>query len=290
MARIARDCVGPKVAIPGLFLLLLALMALSSACETQPPYASNLNGERIHLVDCREAADPTWDELKAFLTADKTDESKYIRDVYMCGEFAQEVHNNAEAAGIRSAWVLVKFQDDCERHALNAFNTTDKGLVYVDCSHVNCGNKKLCSHLGYPDGWDRVAYVVVGEEYGQVSLDVVKGLSYEHYETQVGLWHAYDSAVEAYHSAHVAYRLALLAHNDEFGAYRDLLAGCEGNPNAPDCMELGYWHDALKEEEAELARKFSQLDSQLAALGRFLAELGEYWAPMGIVADVGVYW
>jgi hypothetical protein len=286
-----RDSVGPMVAILGLLLLLLAITTMSSACDTQPPYVYyDMNDEQVRLVNSPEAADPTWDELKAFLTAEKTDESEYIRDEYMCGEFAKDVHDKAEAAGITSAWVLVRFQDDCQRHALNAFNTTDKGLVYVDCSHVDCGNKKLCSYLGYPDGWDRVAYVVVGEEYGQVSLDVVRGLSYEDYETQVELWHAYDSAVEAYHNAHVGYRLALLVHNDEHDAYRDLLAGCEGKPSAHDCMKLGHWRDELEEEEAELARELSQLDNELAALGGLQAELGEYWVPMGIVADVEVYW
>lgn len=53
----------------------------------------------------------------------------YITSGYMCINFAVDLHNNAEKAGIRCAVV-----DDNNGHVFNAFYTTDKGLVYSDAS------------------------------------------------------------------------------------------------------------------------------------------------------------
>jgi ABC-type transporter Mla subunit MlaD len=99
-----------------------------------PPYHSgSLN--RITLVNQDKAQNPTWRELLVFLRADKTDKKLYIPGDYVCGGFAQDVHNNAEAQGIRAAFVVVHFQDkNLDSHALNAFKTVDKGLVYIDCT------------------------------------------------------------------------------------------------------------------------------------------------------------
>ena len=58
----------------------------------------------------------------------------YIEHVYDCSQFSRDVHNNAEAVGIRAAVVHVKFRNQWVNHALNAFLTTDYGLVYVDCT------------------------------------------------------------------------------------------------------------------------------------------------------------
>jgi hypothetical protein len=95
-----------------------------------PPYRS---GDALELVlnNNRNAKDPTWLELRAFLLEDKTDKHLYIPGEYECGNFAEELHNNAEAAGIRSAFVGIHFYDEIP-HAINAFKTTDLGLVYVD--------------------------------------------------------------------------------------------------------------------------------------------------------------
>ena len=54
----------------------------------------------------------------------------YVRSGYGCLNFAVDLHNNAEKAGIRCGMVV----DRKEWHCLNAFRTTDRGLVYVDAS------------------------------------------------------------------------------------------------------------------------------------------------------------
>jgi len=95
-----------------------------------PPYRS---GDALELVltNNNNAKDPTWLELRAFLLEDKTDKNLYIPGEYECGNFAEELHNNAEADGIRTAFVGIHYYDDVS-HAINAFKTTDLGLVYVD--------------------------------------------------------------------------------------------------------------------------------------------------------------
>jgi hypothetical protein len=90
----------------------------------------------VELVDNPAAQNPTWNELMAFLAEDKTEQHEYIAKVYDCSQFSRDVHNNAEAAGIRAAEVQIWFQNENTGHALNAFITTDYGLVYVDCTNA----------------------------------------------------------------------------------------------------------------------------------------------------------
>jgi hypothetical protein len=80
-----------------------------------------------------DAVNPTYHELENFLRADRTDSYRYIYYYYMCGNFAETVHNNAEAAGIRAAVVFIQYNYG-DGHAIDAFVTTDRGLVYIDCT------------------------------------------------------------------------------------------------------------------------------------------------------------
>jgi len=97
-------------------------------------YGDSLLSRRpINLENSENATNPSWMQLKNFLKTDKTDMRQYILGSYVCCNYVEDVHNNAEAAGIRSAAVVVEFTED-ESHALNAFKTTDRGLVYIDCT------------------------------------------------------------------------------------------------------------------------------------------------------------
>ena len=107
----------------------------------------------IQLVNNSDATNPTWQQLKDFLRSDKTDQNQYILGSYICVDFAKEVHDNAEAAGIRAAFVGVSFEGEIEGHALNAFETIDKGLVYIDCTEL-----------------DTIIYIEKGKEYQPISL------------------------------------------------------------------------------------------------------------------------
>ena len=142
----------------------------------QPPFQIG------HLVSSETSVDPTWDELLDFLLGDQTDTNPYVSDSYMCGEFARDVHNNAEATGIRAAFVVVRLSRGylpCSSlqgfgldtyHALNAFKTTDRGLVFIDCTGLG-------SSQAGPSSRDKIVSVRLGWKYRPRSLFPESGWS-----------------------------------------------------------------------------------------------------------------
>jgi hypothetical protein len=124
------------------------------ASGEKPPFIN------VRLVEKSAAADPTWVQLQGFILADKTDANRYIPDKYVCGEFASDVHNNAEAAGIRCALVAIKL--DSSWHACDAFMTTDRGLVFVDCTGVQDNDG--------PPNRDKTVSIALGKDYIPVSM------------------------------------------------------------------------------------------------------------------------
>lgn len=144
--------------------------------ETQTPVENNdiymtktnyLGGENeIELAVNPNAIDPTYDQAIEFIRADRTDRNKYIPNKYICGDFAMDVQHNAEVAGYNCAWVYVEFKDG-RSHACNAFNTIDRGLVFVDCTR--------CRGEG-PTNQDCLVHVINGEEY---TRELIKESNYE---------------------------------------------------------------------------------------------------------------
>jgi len=120
------------------------------------------------IVNYESASNPTWAELLDFLLEDKTDENDYVPDVYMCGDYARDVHNNAERAGIRAAYVAIEFPSSY--HALNAFKTTDKGLVFIDCTGLEAWESG-------PSNRDKTVDVELGKRYVPKSLFPESGWS-----------------------------------------------------------------------------------------------------------------
>ena len=74
---------------------------------------------------------PTHNELKSFLTEDKTDSEQYVEGVYTCSDFSADVNNNAEAQGLRAAVVFIDFPSE-RSHVVVAFETVDKGLIFIE--------------------------------------------------------------------------------------------------------------------------------------------------------------
>jgi len=124
-------------------------------------------GADDHYVVLRNnpaAHNPSWAELEAFLQSDQTDRHAYVAGKFTCGDFAEMLHNNAEAAGIRAAIVAIELRPagmmgGTTNHSLNAFETTDKGLMYIDSTS---------SSQGYYA--DKEVSVDVGQEYQPVSI------------------------------------------------------------------------------------------------------------------------
>lgn len=119
------------------------------------------DGHYITLRNNPNAINPTWSKLKSFLGSDNTDQQTYSYTSFVCADFAEMLHNNAEAVGIRTAYVTIQlgpsdYYPTSGGHALNAFETTDKGLVYIDCT------ASIDNHEGSDD---KVVDVKVGKPY-----------------------------------------------------------------------------------------------------------------------------
>jgi hypothetical protein len=89
----------------------------------------------VHLIDNKNAINPSYGQLIDFLKYDKTDKLEFIPNKFVCSEFSETLHNNAEKYGYRCAWVYIEFEDGSVAHACNAFETTDRGIIYIDTSN-----------------------------------------------------------------------------------------------------------------------------------------------------------
>jgi uncharacterized membrane-anchored protein YhcB (DUF1043 family) len=74
--------------------------------------------------------DPSYQEMRDFLARDRTNERTWVRRQYTCVDFADDVKANAAKEGIRSAFVIIEHPE--AGHAIVAFYTTDRGLVFIE--------------------------------------------------------------------------------------------------------------------------------------------------------------
>lgn len=93
---------------------------------------------------------PTYQEMKTFITEDPTNSNTYIEDKYVCVDFAAAVTNSAQADGIRCAVVDI-FYPDGYGHTIVAFDTTDRGLIYIEPQ------------------FDQEVKLVVGQSYSRIN-------------------------------------------------------------------------------------------------------------------------
>jgi hypothetical protein len=170
----------------------------------------NTTGQEITIRDYRNATDPTYESLIRFLSADSTEYGDYVMPGYTCADFAARLHENAEAQGIKCGVVSVilntsgyesvwsdmsnslyldpYFGDSIDRgHAFNVFNTTDRGLVYVDSTGISAAEKAsgVLPH-------DMIVYASCGMELGELWIDQTSDrFDYKFYEQQKELYHSY---------------------------------------------------------------------------------------------------
>ena len=86
------------------------------------------------LINNTTAKAVTYDKVMKFLK-NPVIMSLYTRSwkqgEFMCGDFAVLLHNRAERYGIRCAFVEIEYTEN-RSHAINAFDTTDAGIIFVD--------------------------------------------------------------------------------------------------------------------------------------------------------------
>ena len=134
-----------EVAQTELELLKVELQITEARIETQKIYyeqklieefeKGRLEGYETALTREGSLRNPTYEELRDFLAQDKTNLNAYIPEKYVCVDFAADLNNNAEAAGIRTgyAWLVYKYINGGKwANFVNTFQTTDKGLIFID--------------------------------------------------------------------------------------------------------------------------------------------------------------
>ena len=137
------------------------------ASGVEPPFTEGA-GLPIVLISNSTATNPTWANLQNFILSDKTDQNKYVTGTYTCGDYARDVYDNAEKSGIRAAFVAVEFSDGW--HACDAFQTSDRGLVFIDCGGLAPGQAG-------PANCDKTVNVKLGIDYVPVSMVPQSGWS-----------------------------------------------------------------------------------------------------------------
>ena len=233
--------------ISGLFIVTICSVVIGYFAEnsgggTEPEFTTTfiyVNGDicvggdnqPIELVNYSNAINPTYAQLIAFIKGDTTDSNEYIEEgsgAYICSDFAEDIHNNAEAVGIRAAWVGIDIEGDDEGHALNTFKTTDRGLVYIDCIND-----------------DAVAFVEIGKELGFIPVTYAKSLSYSFYEEYMEKGQEFETKLEA--------------HNLEIERYNQEISGKVYTIGSEEEARITTWEYRLVEEEQELERLSREL-------------------------------
>jgi len=170
--------------------------------------AASGSGEPIRLYENPMARDVSWEQVKEFVMNDDTNSHTYIPGSFVCADFAALLHNRAEIAGIKTAYISVDFTAG-PGHALDAFNTTDRGLVYIDCTGPGFQSpafgESLDSQYIYAE-YDKVAYIEVGRNYGLISLDKATFFDYAFYEQWQHQWQDYQAKVNLYNQGSLSYR------------------------------------------------------------------------------------
>ncbi len=214
---------------------------------------------------------PTWAELRRFVETDKTDTLEYIPNEFDCEGFTITLRDHAWRRGFRSGYVAIGLGENVTGHALNAFQTTDKGLVYIDNSEH-----------------DTIGYIQIGRVYGTIALDGIKEtyidcnmppdqfwkpLAYSHY---TGNLFSYDY-YENYASRYEFYSRSIIAYNAEVSSYNSAFNAFKQGDDSHSYSELEAWND--------------QLESWSVNMDKLVQDLGSVRIePMGTVRTVEVYW
>lgn len=268
--------------------------------NVQPSYYGADPDKPVVLINNGDAVDPTWDQLKDFLLVDPTDENDYLPGIRVCAEFAAELHNNAEAAGIKAAWVSLDFEDDSSGHALNAFNTTDYGLVFIDCTGgipsvqlpiYDEETGELIEETECFTTHDKKAYVQLYRPCGFIGLDVSADFDYESYLEYVNEWKELKERNDILVSLAEDYNTKLEAYERQVEEYERLVGGRTVIEDHAEYEMLNEMSKALNSTRRELDLQRNQLMHEAYLVTSAREDLGNCRRePLGVVKSVEIYW
>jgi len=94
-----------------------------------------------------ELYNPTHEEMREFLASDETDSCSFITGKFVCSDFAAQLNNNAEANGVRVAYVRIRSKK--WGHTVIAFDTVDRGLIFIEPQ----SDREIKLVIGEPFPW-----------------------------------------------------------------------------------------------------------------------------------------
>lgn len=265
----------------------------------QPPYLKTKSGNPIRLINNPNSINPTWERLKIFLKQDQTESEYYDINEYPCGAFAETLHNNAEANGIKCGWVAIIFLGESIGHAINVFNTTDLGLVYIDCMNTtnNISNEEIYDLKNKQDNfqdssnnsiqnYDTVAYVEIGRLLGFINVNIVD------YQVAYYTYLKYQCSPKHHERPPILHPISY----DYYLKYRDNANEFKIKVNSFNAKVIKYNNEVKAYNNyARLTR--AQLNSDREYLMSFAdilkteyTMIGDIWEPMGFVKNIEIYW
>ena len=199
---------------------------------------------------------PTWLELREFIEQDDTDRLHYSKGDFDCDGFAITLRDQASAYGFRCAYVSVSFGEGVVGHSFNAFETTDKGVVYVDVI-----------------GSDAIAYVEVWQPYGLISLDAVKS---EVIDCAGDPSKFYGSLTQRSYREIFGY--------DYYIDYTQRLEFLQDSVEAYNNEVAEYYNDSTELSHSQLKKWLQNIRALEEDLGSIIYE------PMEVVRGIEIYW
>jgi hypothetical protein len=225
----------------------------------------------IELINAPNTVNVSYAQLLEFAREDRTDQIEYIdrgqsADLipFVCSDFAEAVHNNAEAAGIRAGYLGIDWEAGGLGHAVTIFETTDMGTVYIDCTGQSIYSQLDTS--GNPvsnTSWDKVAYVEIGQIFGVLALDKAKYPTYEYYREYQQKWDDYKKRLAAY--------------NSEVKQYNQDIEGKVFRQGSAELREMEIREIQLRAKEKEL----NAIGSEIGTTS---------FKSLGVVKSISVYW
>lgn len=322
--------------IPLLFIVGVSILyaILCPTIWTEDLPVMNTTYQKLAITEHRYAANVSYDELIKFLANDTTVMADYEYPDYTCGDFAVRLHDDAETSGIRSGVVAVEINttgyadtDDylqamprannsSERgHAFNVFNTTDRGLVYIDATGITGDEKEQGRQPYY-----MAVYFEPGKPLGEIWVNQSESTDYDYYlqkehqlmafkqnvseyNRKVG---AYNAAIDAFNQTSDAYMNEYLTFDKKYKLFSDELnksrsLNASGSLSPIQLQELRHNLTdelyTLRNNLADIRKENEMLDAQKDRLNEEKAAIQQSdeadWVlvmPRGIVDQVDVFW